>query len=297
MTKAKSWGIALLLAALASPLAAAPAAISTDQRPDAARPATMDAVRIPSGDAAMNAIVYTPGGPGPHPALILFHGFPGNEQNLDLAQAARRAGFVVLTLHYRGSWGSPGTFSLAGVVADGNAALAWLADPARLATYAIDPRRIVLGGHSMGGFVAARVAAEHPETRGLLLIDAWNIGSGALKSLRAPGGRDSWRTARAGDVLPLAGTSTDALADEILAAGDIFDLKRDAPRLADRPLLVIGATRGNAGEMDSLAAAVRTAGGKSVTALNLPTDHGFNDHRIALVTASLDWLAQFGNWP
>ena len=35
--------------------------------------------------------------------MILFHGLPGNEQNLDLAQAIRRANWNVLTLHYRGS--------------------------------------------------------------------------------------------------------------------------------------------------------------------------------------------------
>jgi len=34
--------------------------------------------------------------------VILFHGLPGNEQNLDLAQAIRRANWNVLTLHYRG---------------------------------------------------------------------------------------------------------------------------------------------------------------------------------------------------
>jgi predicted alpha/beta-fold hydrolase len=37
--------------------------------------------------------------------VILFHGLPGNVQNLDLAQAIRRANWNVLTLHYRGSLG------------------------------------------------------------------------------------------------------------------------------------------------------------------------------------------------
>jgi pimeloyl-ACP methyl ester carboxylesterase len=58
----------------------------------------------------LNAVIYVAAGKGPHPTLLLLHGFPGNEQNLDLAQAARRAGWNVLTLHYRGSWGSPGPF-------------------------------------------------------------------------------------------------------------------------------------------------------------------------------------------
>ncbi|MFD3266336.1 hypothetical protein [Phenylobacterium ferrooxidans] len=32
----------------------------------------------------------------------------GNEKNLDLAQAVRRAGWNAAAFNYRGSWGSPG---------------------------------------------------------------------------------------------------------------------------------------------------------------------------------------------
>ena len=62
--------------------------------------------------------------------VVLLHGLPGNEQNLDLAQAIRRAGWNVLTLHYRGAWGSPGQFSLQHVLEDADAAVAG-ADVAR----------------------------------------------------------------------------------------------------------------------------------------------------------------------
>ena len=37
-------------------------------------------------------------GAGPHPTMLLLHGLPGNERNLDLAQAARRAAKVALTV-------------------------------------------------------------------------------------------------------------------------------------------------------------------------------------------------------
>ena len=74
-------------------------------------PASMQSFQIPSHGALLNAFVYVAAGAGPHPVVVLLHGFPGNERNLDLAQDIRRAGWDVLYFDYRGSWGSPGDFS------------------------------------------------------------------------------------------------------------------------------------------------------------------------------------------
>jgi predicted alpha/beta-fold hydrolase len=64
----------------------------------------MEVLHIPSGGVEINGVAYVAAGAGPHPVLVLFHGLPGNEKNLDLAQAVRRAGWTVVTLNYRGSW-------------------------------------------------------------------------------------------------------------------------------------------------------------------------------------------------
>src|SRR5579863_3769441 len=89
-----------------------PSAVFTDPPFDAAHPAQMTVLHIPSHGVQINGIVYQPAGEGPHPTLVIFHGLPGNEKFLDLAQAARRAGWNALTFNYRGSWGSPGVFRL-----------------------------------------------------------------------------------------------------------------------------------------------------------------------------------------
>src|SRR5437588_55662 len=100
--------VALALWATSFEGRAAPAAIGSDPPIDSTSRAGMIAFALPSHGANMNAVLYTAAGSGAHPTVLLLHGFPGNEQNLDLAQAIRRAGWNVLTLHYRGSWGSPG---------------------------------------------------------------------------------------------------------------------------------------------------------------------------------------------
>src|SRR5436853_7929856 len=78
-------------------------AIFTDPPHDKANPAGMEVLHIPSGGVAINGVAYTAAGAGPHPVLVLMHGLPGNEKNLDLAQAVRRAGWTVVTFNYRRS--------------------------------------------------------------------------------------------------------------------------------------------------------------------------------------------------
>ncbi|HEY3825723.1 MAG TPA: hypothetical protein VGL82_14260 [Bryobacteraceae bacterium] len=77
----------------------------TDPAADKANPAAMQSLQIPSHGALLNAFVYVAAGAGPHPTVVLLHGFPGNERNLDLAQSVRRAGWNVIYFDYRGSWG------------------------------------------------------------------------------------------------------------------------------------------------------------------------------------------------
>src|SRR5882762_1476502 len=134
---------------------APPTAITSDPPKDALHPPRMASLQIISHGDAMNAVFYLAGGAGLHPTVLLLHGSPGNEQNLDLAQAIRRAGWNTLTLHYRGSWGSAGQFSIAHVLEDVDAVAAFVRDPDIAAKYGIDRDRLVLGGHSMGGFASA----------------------------------------------------------------------------------------------------------------------------------------------
>ncbi len=289
-------GSALAQTAPASAPASAsgvPMAVFADPAPDAAHPAGLAEVQIISHGASMNAVVLTPSGAGPHPALLLFHGFPGNEQNLDLAQAARRQGWVVLTLHYRGSWGSKGDFSFTHVIEDGQSAYDWLRAPAQVARFRIDPTTIVVGGHSMGGMVAVRTAGANPGIRGTLLLDAWNPGLQAKAMLDGRAPREDVSIRFALNTPPLSGTSAAALAAEYWANTEPFDLTNQATALAGRPVLMLSASRALGPLNRALAASLTSAGAKALTAHEWETDHSFNDHRIKLIGTSLSWLQQF----
>src|SRR5438309_8433079 len=153
---------------------------AVDPPRDAAHPAHNQQLLIPSGGIGLNAVLFEAAGAGPHATVILMHGLPGNERNLDLAQAIRRCGWDVLTFTYRGAWGSPGDFSISHAMTDTAAALAFARSP-EAAKLGIDPRHVVLAGHSMGGATAAMTAASATGLDGLILIDAWNIAAGTRK--------------------------------------------------------------------------------------------------------------------
>ncbi|MEO5866945.1 MAG: alpha/beta fold hydrolase [Sphingomonas sp.] len=273
--------------ALASPgLATAqglPKAIFTDPTPDQAHPARMEVVHVPTGGVAINAVAYVPTGAGPHPLLVLCHGWPGNEKNLDLAQAVRRAGWIVVTFNYRGSWGSPGQFRFAQNPEDAAAVIAWLRDPAHAAMLGADTKRIAIAGHSMGAWVSAKAIARDPGLLGAALISMGDVG--LLGKMPRP------------ELLKLIdenaetlATTRDAEADEMITNANTFAIVPDAPAIAKRPLLVLTADDGLAPMSDDLVAAVRKAGGVVATR-HVATDHSWSDHRIALEAAIIDWLA------
>jgi pimeloyl-ACP methyl ester carboxylesterase len=262
----------------------------TDPVPDAAHPTTNKQLLIPSGGVGMNANFLLASGAGPKPTLVLLHGLPGNERNLDLAQAVRRAGWNVLVFTYRGAWGSPGRFTIAGALEDTAAAVAFVHRPEVATKYNVDPARIVIGGHSMGGFAAAEYAAAHDDVAALLLIDAWNVGEDG-RSLRADASKRPDYVLGIDDLgNSLVGADPESLTSEIEQGGEAWDLVTLAPRLAGRPVLTVWADRALADSNRALADALRSAGAKRLSTQHFPTDHAFSDHRIALSRTVVAWL-------
>ena len=269
-------------------------AIAQDPASDKAFPAAMQTVQIPSHGALLNGFVYVAPGAGPHPVVILLHGFPGNERNLDLAQAIRRAGWDVLYFNYRGSWGTPGAFSFSHSLEDTATAIAWLRTPANAAHLRSDPARIVLIGHSMGGFMAAYAGAQDRNIRGVALVSAANFGGMAL-SARAKDPTNAQKGLAAGlaaeGLAPLAGCTPEGLAQELLENGTEWNITTLGPRLAPRPVLLVTSEDNSPPSSAALAKGLIDAGDTAVQQVHMPADHSYSDHRIALEQAVLTWLA------
>ena len=270
------------------------AALTVDPEVDHQNPAAMQAFQLPSHGALLNAIVYVASGARPHPMVILLHGFPGNERNLDLAQTLRRAGYDVLYFNYRGAWGSPGDFSFTHAMEDTQAAIAYLHDPANAKKFRADPKDILLIGHSMGGMIAANVAAANPAIRFVGLLSAANMAGGTIPVVKA-NQQDAalprfaqWLAAIG--MAPLVGCTPESLVRELYAHASAWNLPDLAPRLASRPVFILTSDDGNAGPAEELATNLRKLGAPHLTSIHMNTDHSYSDHRIALQQQVLNAL-------
>ena len=126
-----------------------------------ARP-DLTGILIPGARGKLLTKLYLTAGREKHPVILLLHGIPGTEQNIDLAQYFRRQGFHVLVFHYSGSWGSDGDYSLKNNLEDADTVLDYIIENEQ---YSFDKDRIFAVGHSLGGFVCGQLIAHRREIK------------------------------------------------------------------------------------------------------------------------------------
>lgn len=237
--------------------------------------------------------IYLAKGKGPHPTVNLLHGFPGYEQNMDLAQVLRIAGYNVFTFHYRGSWGSEGEYSFNNVLEDVEASIEFLKSE-QAAKLRIDRNNIILIGHSMGGFAALITAAKKREINKVVSIAGFNAGAFAEsiydKDEEVVNSINQWEE----NIPPLKGTSSQALVKECLDNIKEFNIISCAEYLSKCSLLLVAGARDEDAPMKihhtPLLNTLREKNNNWVSEIVFDSDHAFSNCRIELAKAIVSWL-------
>ncbi len=259
-------------------------------------PASMQEVVVVSGGERLNGLVYLAAGAEPHPVVVFLHGYPGNEKNLDLAQAVRREGFDAVYFDYRGVWGSGGTFSFANSIEDAKAIVDWVRAAEQVARFHFDPRRIAIVGHSFGGWLSLMHGADEAPPVCVAGLAAWNVGWAgqrfATHEEERKAGLDEFRSSTNPSSGPVR-ANADALLSEMSSHPE-WDYVTKAAGLASHAVLLIAATRDSNDEdvpmHERMAKAIRAAGGKRVKLVTYDDDHPFSSHRLALGDELIRWL-------
>jgi len=263
-----------------------PKAVITDQAEDKKFPPGVTGITVASHGVDMDATLYLASGQGQHGTVLLLLGLPGYETNTDLAQSIRRAGWNVLMFHYRGTWGTAGTFSFSSAIEDTAAAVQFLRDPANTAKYRMDPRRLVVVGHSMGGFLAGYEASHDPAVAAVAIISGVNLGRINANPDEQETRLKRWES----NLHPVKGTTAPELFAEAKRHTKDWDYVQWADALGARPVLLVGAEDQNKADMDALALGLRQMGAVALSHQDVSTDHSFSDHRITLQAIVIEWL-------
>lgn len=219
--------------------------------------------------------LYYPASAAATPAVLMLHGFPGVQKNEDIAAELCRRGMTVFMPYYRGCWGSPGLFSLAGMFDDARAALRLLSR-----YHHVDGRRLGLLGYSLGGWAALRLAAQMP-------LAAVAVMAPALPRLNGPGQRLYLR--KSARVLSVS--RVEDVWREYLSASRADHPEVYVPDISPTPLLFVQ------GRRDLLVPHLSTTrlwnlAGQPKERLEFQDEaHEFQNDRHAVVEVVCEWLA------
>jgi hypothetical protein len=244
-------------------------------------PAGMNELFIPSGDATVAGLIYRANGAQKHPTLIMLHGYPGNERNLDIAQVVRAHGWNVIYFDYRGSWGSGGQFSFANCVQDVASVVAFCkkySDSLR-----IDASNIVLFGHSMGGWVCLKALAQSPGIKKGFALSTWDI-YGDFKDVKNE--QQMMERARQGGNYFVLNTPLKELFEPVISHPASYKIQIDTTALAGKQIIMLDEHKGN----NELAATISASNHNYFDYEVWQTDHPFTNKRISLINKVLAFL-------
>ncbi len=256
-------------------------------------PSSMMPISLMNNGVKIIGTYFLAAGKGPHPLVLLLHGFPGNETNYDIAHAVRRFGFNVFVFHYRGSWGSGGNFNWTNSLED----VQFVLDEIKLnrdETLRLDPEKIILVGHSMGGFASLLTAVNNSEIKNAASLAGFNLGFFGKFLKENPQYHELTKERLAYGTAMLNGTSPSQLLDEMIANYAEWNLMNYADELIKKNILLIGA------KFDTVAIpelhhyplhkVFETGAADNFEHYELNAGHSFSDSRIRVTEILINWL-------
>ena len=258
--------------------------VLSDLKWDVSSPASSTELFIPSGNSMIAGLIYSANGLQKHPTLLLLHGYPGNERNLDIALVVRSHGWNVIYFDYRGSWGSQGKFSFKNSVEDVVNVVAFCNKYQD--SLKIDTSNIVLFGHSLGGWVVLKALKELPTIKKGFALSTWNIGN-VYKNVITE--KEMLRLAndpKTGGKYFVLNTSLKDLYTPVLKDQTYFNLLNDTKSLADKQIIMIDEHEKNSQLADKMKESNKSYFDYSVW----QTDHVFTNKRASLINKVLEFL-------
>lgn len=256
-------------------------------------PASMSELTIVSHGKRLPGLIYQAAGDGPHPTALFLHGYPGNERSLDVAQAIRAKGWNAVYFNYRGAWGAEGEFSFLNAEQDVQSVINYLINPNNAKTLGIDPQRIALVGHSMGGHMAVAGLLDHAKVRCAISYDGANMGANGTGLFANEAARKLWHD-YSDTLFMLNGWSGEKALNEIEQFGNQIDLTQRLATLGDRKILFIAADTDVVPmnvHISPLVEAIQAINPNQAELIVIKDDHAFSNNRDRIINETSRFLS------
>lgn len=241
------------------------------------------ALYVTSEGSIIKILQYYPTGKGLHPTLILLHGFTGMAGNTDVASALCRAGWNVILFRYRGSWGMPGEFKFQSCVEDAvNVANFCKSHSDSMNT---DTTRIALFGHSMGGWVALKAAAQLKFVKKVFVLSTWDIYNDLINA-KNKGLLDSEYIKEADSYIEIKIASGRTLYNSVFEDSSAFKLTSHMEEMKGKSVFMLDEHPDNI----EIAEELKKYAGSLTYEVWKNTDHGFTNTRIAMLRKLITFL-------
>ncbi|MFQ6074743.1 MAG: alpha/beta hydrolase [Candidatus Bathyarchaeia archaeon] len=238
----------------------------------------IEGTSIQSEGQLLIGTIYIGLGEGKRPTVLLLHGLPGFEKNVDIAYALREMGWNVLIPHYRGCWGSEGNYRFTGIPTDVKNAITLM----ETKPY-VDQEKIFLVGHSLGAWATIITTAQDPRVKGAVAIAGGATSTEVSDRIRVYLDNIIKQRFLKGITLQEAIEDWAKLGRE-LAAQDWVD------RISPRPLLMIGGQQDVTVTPDRVRAVFERAKEPKRLVLMEGADHVFTRKRRELMKTVTNWL-------
>jgi pimeloyl-ACP methyl ester carboxylesterase len=157
---------------------------SNAQNSNKSYPATSEEITITIGNDSIAAFGMFAAGKEKKETILLLHGLPGNERNLDLAQELRRNGRNVIYFNYRGAWGSQGEFMYSNCIEDVKKVMDFFSTSENSDKYKIKADSYILFGHSLGGGIALLSGAKDKRVKKIAIYSPFNVNTEPCTGLK-----------------------------------------------------------------------------------------------------------------
>lgn len=251
---------------------------------DRTSPAGSIELFIPSANSLLAGFIYKANGAQKHPTLLLLHGYPGNERNLDIAQVVRSHGWNVIYFDYRGSWGSQGKFSFKNCVEDVINVVSFCKKYQD--SLQIDTSNIVLFGHSMAGWVCLKAIQQLPTIKKAFILSAWDIYNQYKRQLTgAELNAFNMNADTLGKYFVLNGSLKDRF-QPVLERDEYFNLEKNIDPLKEKQIIMLDEHERN----KKIAEAIQNLNPPFFKYYVWQTDHVFTNKRVSLMNMVLSFL-------